>query len=143
MTQPLPTTHASPTPFLHNFSKCIFSHLPPLLLRHFSIICLSVSTSPLPNHPDTPPPSFYQSTLLLLQCVEYLLYQGALVDDFECESGGNLLHLALECSMEAEDNRFLCLKVLLCTTLKQEINQVDDSGVCYFVMYNCNQYDEH
>ena len=58
--------------------------------------------------------------------------QGASVTDFKSKKGGNLLHFAIECSTntleESEQNNSCCLQTLLSTSLKSDINAVDNSG---------------
>ena len=77
------------------------------------------------------------------QCVEYMINNGALVDDFQRPQGGNLLHFAIDCSMKMEQvKRALCLKVLLQTSLKHKVNCCDNSGLTP-LMYaaQCGNHD--
>ena len=70
-----------------------------------------------------------QNTFFLLQCIEYLLQNGASVDDCHSKNGGNLLHFAIEhCLKSMEVDKVSCLNILLQSSLAHKVDQMDHSG---------------
>lgn len=71
----------------------------------------------------------HQLALFFLQCIEYLLQNGASVDDFPKTNGGNLLHFAVEhCLTSIVPENAACLNTLLYSGLGHKVNQMDDTG---------------
>ena len=73
----------------------------------------------------------HQLALFFLQCIEYLLQNGASADDFPKTNGGNLLHFAVvNCLTSVVPENAACLNALLYSAsgLGHKVNDVDDSG---------------